>query len=462
MQRSAQIMGFVFALLISGCHGEEDRHGPSLRGAAAGWNLILISVDTVRADRLGAYGYTDRPNSPNIDSLLASGVNFQRAMAPRALTWPSMASVLTGLYPTGHGLIANGYEFSDVTLTLPKILGAAGYQTGAVLSNMCQANHQGWESFKCTGGNDTRVNRVAKQWIDGIEDDRPFFLWAHYFGAHAPYYNGGIVARRVLDRNYEGPIAAKKNPLNRVMREGIELSESDLNQLDAVYDAAVMGTDHFVGDLLDHLREAGRLKNTLIVFVADHGEDLYQHNGYIYHACSVYQSSLHVPLGFMAPGLISAGGQVSQTVELIDVQPTILELLGLETEGDVHGSSLLAYLERPESGGEGKPAFSEYDDSRIHTVQVGDWKLVDNPDGDLPVCFAGVPEDFYPIAEVELYNLRDDPGETVNLASQYPDRVLEMRELIRQRFASLPRNIEQQEIPEELKQELEALGYVAN
>ncbi len=462
MQRSAQIMGFVFALLISGCHGEEDRHGPSLRGAAAGWNLILISVDTVRADRLGAYGYTDRPNSPNIDSLLASGVNFQRAMAPRALTWPSMASVLTGLYPTGHGLIANGYEFSDVTLTLPKILGAAGYQTGAVLSNMCQANHQGWESFKCTGGNDTRVNRVAKQWIDGIEDDRPFFLWAHYFGAHAPYYNGGIVARRVLDRNYEGPIAAKKNPLNRVMREGIELSESDLNQLDAVYDAAVMGTDHFVGDLLDHLREAGRLKNTLIVFVADHGEDLYQHNGYIYHACSVYQSSLHVPLAFMAPGLISAGGQVSQTVELIDVQPTILELLGLETEGDIHGSSLLAYLERPESGGEGKPAFSEYDDSRIHTVQVGDWKLVDNPDGDLPVCFAGVPEDFYPIAEVELYNLRDDPGETVNLASQYPDRVLEMRELIRQRFASLPRNIERQEIPEELKQELEALGYVAN
>ena len=462
MQRSAQIMGLVLALLISGCNGEKNSHGPSLRGAAAEWNLILISVDTVRADRLGAYGYTDRPNSPNIDSLLASGVNFQRAMAPRALTWPSMASVLTGLYPTGHGLIANGYEFSDVTLTLPKILGAAGYQTGAVLSNMCQANHQGWESFKCTGGNDTRVNRVAKQWIDGIEDDRPFFLWAHYFGAHAPYYNGGIVARRVLDRNYEGPIAAKKNPLNRVMREGIELSESDLNQLDAVYDAAVMGTDHFVGDLLDHLRETGRLKNTLIVFVADHGEDLYQHNGYIYHACSVYQSSLHVPLGFVAAGLISAAAEVSQTVELIDVQPTILELLGLETEGDVHGSSLLAYLERPESGGEGKPAFSEYDDSRIHTVQVGDWKLVDNPDGDLPVCFAGVPEDFYPIAEVELYNLREDPGETVNLASQYPDRVLEMRELIRQRFASLPRNIEQQEIPEELKQELEALGYVAN
>ena len=462
MKRSAHIIGFAIALSLSGCGREDTPRGPGLPGAADGWNLVLISVDTVRADRLGAYGYALRPTSPNIDALLASGVNFERAVAPRALTWPSMASVLTGLYPSGHGLISNGYEFSDTTTTLPKILGSAGYQTGAVLSNMCQANHQGWESFKCTGGNDTRVNRVAKQWIDGIEDGRPFFLWAHYFGAHAPYYNGGIVARRVLDKYYEGPIAAKKNALNRVMREGIELSEGDLKQLDAVYDAAVMGTDQFVGELLEYLREAGRLENTLIVFVADHGEDLYQHNGYLYHACSVYQSSLHVPLGFAAPGLLPAEGRVSQTVELTDVLPTILELLALEAEGELHGSSLVPYLERPEAGGEGKPAFSEYDDTRIRTVQVGEWKLVDNPDGVLPICFAGVPEDFYPIAEVELYNLREDPGETTNLASEHPEKVAEMRELIRQRFESLSRNIEQQEIPEELKQELEALGYVAN
>ncbi len=462
MHRSAQILGLAIVTLVAGCGREEVTQGPRLLGSAAGWNLILISVDTVRADRLGAYGYAERPSSPNIDALLASGANFQRAMAPRALTWPSMASVLTGLYPSGHGLISNGYEFSDATRTLPKILGDAGYQTGAVLSNMCQANHQGWESFKCTGGNDTRVNRVAKQWIDGIEDGRPFFLWAHYFGAHAPYYNGGIVARRVLNQHYEGPIAAKKNMLNRVMREGLELSEDDLTQLDAVYDAAVMGTDQFVGELLDYLREAGRLDSTLIVFVADHGEDLYQHNGYLYHACSVYQSSLHVPLGFVAPGVLPAEATVSQTVELIDVLPTILELLALEEESELHGRSLIPYLEWPDSGIEGEPAFSEYDDTRIHTVQVGDWKLVDNPDAVLPVCFAGVPEDFYPIAEVELYDLSEDPGETVNLASKYPERVAEMRALIRQRFASLPRNIEHQEIPEELKEQLEALGYVAN
>ena len=462
MQRSAQILGLALAVLVAGCGREEVTQGPRFQSSAAGWNLILISVDTVRADRLGAYGYAERPSSPNIDALLASGANFQRAMAPRALTWPSMASVLTGLYPSGHGLIANGYEFSDATRTLPKILGDAGYQTGAVLSNMCQANHQGWESFKCTGGNDTRVNRVAKQWIDGIEDGRPFFLWAHYFGAHAPYYNGGIVARRVLNQYYEGPIAAKKNVLNRVMREGLELSEDDLTQLDAVYDAAVMGTDHFVGELLDYLREAGRLERTLIVFVADHGEDLYQHNGYLYHACSVYQSSLHVPLGFVAPGVLPAGATVSQTVELIDVLPTILELLALEEEGELHGRSLIPYLEWPDSSIEGEPAFSEYDDTRIHTVQVGDWKLVDNPDAVLPVCFAGVPEDFYPIAMAELYDLSEDPGETVNLASKYPERVAEMRALIRQRFASLPRNIEHQEIPEELQEQLEALGYVAN
>ena len=116
-------MGLAVTLLISGCGRGEEAQSPGLRAMATGWNVVLISVDTVRADRLGAYGYAERPNSPHIDALLASGVSFQRAVAPRALTWPSMASVLTGLYPTGHGLIANGYEFSDATRTLPKILG---------------------------------------------------------------------------------------------------------------------------------------------------------------------------------------------------------------------------------------------------------------------------------------------------------------------------------------------------
>src|SRR6202035_3667047 len=133
-------------LALASCrrHEAPGRHR-GLAGAARGWNLVLLSIDTVRADHLGAYGYRVRATTPRMDAVLASGVRFDAAMAQRAATWPSLASVLTGLYPSAHGVAENGYGFPDDLPTLPKLLHAAGYETGAFLSNMCQANHQGWD-----------------------------------------------------------------------------------------------------------------------------------------------------------------------------------------------------------------------------------------------------------------------------------------------------------------------------
>ncbi len=164
----------------------------------------------------------------------------------------------------------------------------------------------------------------------------------------------------------------------------------------------------------------------------------------------------------VAPGLVPQGVTVEQTVELLDVTPTILDLLGIELPSAVHGVSLVPHLVGSHSAGPGRPAFSEYGASRIHTVQQGDWKLVDNPDGDSPYCLPGAPEGHYPLAQVELYNLADDPLETTNLAAEYPEKVAELQELIRRRFANLPSRLETQELPEDLREELEALGYVAN
>ena len=117
-------------------------------------------------------------------------------MSQRASTWPSLASVLTGLYPSGHGVNENGFGFPDGLPTLPKLLHAAGYQTGAFLSNMCQANHQGWDDFSCSGGQDGKDVRRALEWAQGVDAKRPFVLWVHLFGAHPPYYNGGGGAER--------------------------------------------------------------------------------------------------------------------------------------------------------------------------------------------------------------------------------------------------------------------------
>lgn len=430
-----------------------------LAGEAKGWNVVLLTVDTLRADRLGAYGYNSRPNSPRIDGQLASGVIFEQALAQRASTWPSLASLLTGLYPSGHGVVENGYGFPDTLPTLPKLLHGAGYQTGAFLSNMCQANHQGWDAFACAGGQDGKTVRRAVEWAQGADGQRPFFIWVHLFGPHPPYYNGGDLAQE-LDPGYSGTLGPKKWQLDPVMTKPVPLAARDVQHLNALYDAAVMGSDRSSGSLLDGLKAAGRLDKTVVLFAADHGEELYQHNKYLYHSCSVYQTGLHVPLGFSAPGLLPAGARVPQTVELIDVLPTLLDLLGIAKPAEQHGRSLVPYLERPDAGGAGKPAFSEYGSTRIRTVVQGDWKLVENPDGISPVCIPDAPPNHYPIGRAELYDLAKDPGETANLAAAQGARVAELSKLIRNRFAGIRNRGGRQDLSDELKKELNELGYV--
>ena len=449
------------ALALAACRGEPgDAAKRRLAGSAQGWNVVLLTADTLRADRLGAYGYTVRPTSPQLDAQLASGVTFEAALAQRASTWPSLASLLTGLYPSGHGVTENGYGFPDALPTLPKVLGAAGYRTGAFLSNMCKANHRGWDAFACSGGRDSRAVQNAVAWASGLGGERPYFLWVHLFAAHPPYYNGGDRARE-LDPGYEGPVAARKWQLDRIMTEKVPLGPRDLQHLDAVYDAAVLGTDDLAGALLEGLRKAGKLERTIVVFTADHGEELYAHNGYLYHSCSVYQTTLHVPLGIAAPGLLTAGARVPQTVELIDVMPTLLSLLGVPPPKEQHGRSLVPYLERPGGGGRGKPAFSEYGNTSLRTVVEGDWKLVHNPDGVDPVCIPNAPPHHFPIGRAELYDLARDPGETRNLAADQPARVAELVRLLNQRFANIRRRGGPQQVPEELRKELQNLGYVA-
>ena len=479
------LAGMVGLAVLAGCRSDPGGHpgaaaagrGGALAGAARGWNVVLLTIDTLRADRLGAYGYSRRDASPHLDAQLGAGVAFDRAFAQRAATWPSLASLLSGLYPSGHGVEENGYGFPDDLPTLPKLLRASGYRTGAFLSNMCEANHQGWDAFGCSGGKDGKTVQDALAWTtpatpappaDIAAGQRrterpPFLLWVHLFGAHPPYYNGGDLSNQ-LDPGYEGSLGPKKWRLDAVMTRHLRLDAADLRHLDALYDAAVMGSDRLAGELLAGLRQNGSLEHTLVLVAADHGEELYAHNGYLYHACSVYQTTLRVPLGFAAPGLLPAGVRVPQAVELIDVLPTLLALLAVPPPPRLDGRSLVPYLERPGGGGSGKPAFSEYGASRIHTVVERNWKLVDNPDSLAPACIPGGPGKpplRYPIGRAELYDLARDPGETSNLAAGHAPQVAELRRLIDQRFSHLPHRAHPQQIPEKLRKELSNLGYVA-
>ena len=449
----------VLSLLLAACSG-----GERLTGAARGWNVVLISVDTQRADRLGGYGYERRVTSPRTDTLmLDAGVRFARATSPRGATWPAMASALTGLYPSGHGVIRNGYRFPDDVPTLPLILRDAGYQTGAFLNNMHKANHRGWDEFTYESGNESRLVGKAREWVRGLDPNRPFFLWAHFFGPHSPYHVAKLLDRIPdVDPSYDGPVKMGKIALDRILRDDIELDAQDLEQLDALYDGAVLATDLNVGRLIDGLRGVPGAERTLFVYTADHGEELFEHHDYLYHACSVYETVLHVPLAMVAEGLIPAGASVEQPVELIDILPTILDLIGIEPPPDQHGVSLAPLLMRPDAPGRGRPAFSQYDDTSIRTVLSDNWKLIYNPDNHVPECVPGAPSFSYPIEEVELYDLANDPGETRNMALERPELVRDLRRAIRERFAALTDRSEDQDIPDDLRRELEALGYVAN
>lgn len=457
--RGARRWGAVAALaLLAGCAPP-----PDLSGAAAGRNVILVSLDTVRADHLNSYGYDVHTTSPTLDALLARGVRFERAMAPRAMTWPSLGSVLTGLYPSAHGLILNGYKFRRGFPTLPVILQGAGYQTGAFLSNMCQARHQGLDRRYCSRSIDGRLLGEALGWLDERDPGRPFLLWVHYFAAHPPYRNGsGLVGR--MDPGYSGVIRPKAHALDRIMIDGTPLADADLRHLNALYDASILRTDQRIALLLEGLRKRRLLDDSIVVFLSDHGEDLFEHHGYLYHACSVYQSGLHVPLGFVAPGLIPEREAVSPPVELVDVTPTLLDLLGIATPGPLHGRSLVPMLEDPRRASRPRPAFSEFNDTRLRTVFDGSWTLIDNPDEHLPRCFKQAPDDLYPIAPVELYDLDSDRGEQRNVAAEHPEQVQRLRSLIARRFASLDADSapERQEIPDDLRRRLEALGYVGD
>ena len=439
-----------------------QRTREDLLGAASGWNVVLISIDTLRADRLNAYGYDVRTTSPEMDALIGAGLRFDQATAPRGETWPSLATALTGLLPTGHGLVHNGDSFPEGLPTLPLILDEQGYQTGAFYSNMCDANHLGWDTNSCTSSQDQRLLVQAEEWLKQVNSDEPVLLWTHFFGAHGPYYNGGDLARQ-WDPDYDGIVAPKKGVLNRIQTQGIELDEADLRHLDAVYDASVFGTDLRVGRLLDLVAQHLDRERTIVVLIADHGEDLYQHNGYLYHSCSVYESSLRVPFSIVAPGLIEPGGVTPQPVELADLLPTLLDLLGLDFPACQHGQSLLPYLVRPDREGAGKLALSEYGIAPIGTVRQGDWKLIENPTDHRQVCLAGTDENFYPIGTAELYDLGSDPREQTNLVSTQPERAEQLSALRKERIGRLCRpdvDLEQQELSPERIKALEDLGYV--
>jgi arylsulfatase A-like enzyme/Tfp pilus assembly protein PilF len=400
------------------------------RPAPADLNLVVVTLDTLRADRLGCYGFAPTP-TPHIDALARDGVVFEQATATVPLTLPSHSSIFTGLVPPRHGVRDNGGFFlEDSKTTLAEVLKQAGYATGAFVGawvldskwGLAQGFDRYADKFDLSKLKVVSLGTVQKPgdqvmdealaWLESVRAGR-FFAWVHLYDPHTPYAPPEPYLSRYSGQRYLGEVAY---------------------------------TDHVVGRLLEWLRASGLERRTLVVLTADHGESLGEH-GEATHAYFVYDSTMHVPLIVRTPW--GERGRSRAQVSSVDVLPTILDLLGRPPLEAIDGRSLARSVLDP-SVDPGHVAYSETYFPRYH---FGWQHLRRLRDGRYSFVDAPVPE---------LYDLADDPQEARNLHGTRAARAQELRTRLQALAGSGAGSPERRSLDPETLQRLAALGYVGS
>jgi arylsulfatase A-like enzyme len=384
-------------------------------------NILLIVIDTLRADHLGCYGYP-RDTSPTIDALAAQSIRFARASAAWPETSQSMAALLSGTYCRTNGVLRKTpHPVSEDLHMLPEILQGIGWQTGAAVTNgvLSPELHydQGIDDYYYQNKNSETY--LARTWIKDRDPQQPFFFWLHYIEPHAPYEpNEPHRSLFLADELYfqqarEVRVRPKEQTWQAVGGfPGISrLGEHrDRAFYIAMYDAEIRDCDAKIAKVLETLNEQGLADCTMVVLTADHGEGLGEHN-YYWHGQFPYETGLHVPLIVYVPGVPPT--VVEEPVTTIDVAPTILDLLGLPIPEYYEGVSLVPYLHDPAHKME-RFLFSESGDAEDYQRAIRDsnFKLIHIPDREEQELLQGLP--------YELYHLRSDPEEARNVAHLYP------------------------------------------
>ncbi|HED64566.1 MAG TPA: hypothetical protein ENJ09_03320 [Planctomycetes bacterium] len=404
-------------------------------------NVLFISIDTLRADQLGTYG-CERATSPRIDAFATGAVVFEDVTASAPWTLPAMASLFTSTYTTTNGCWGYGSRLDDSFTTLTELLLAHGYDTACVVSHLfCTTRHglqQGFVHFDDTFAYpkvDPDRARTADVIADGgidflerkaaVDDGRPWLLWLHFFDPHSDYMEAPGFTEHFLD------------PTHDALQHQLDL-----------YDGEIAATDHEVGRVLDALEEAGLAEETIVVLVADHGEEFLEHGG-TGHGATLFSEVTRIPMILRAPGI--APTRITAQVRSIDLLPTLLDLLELPTPSQAAGATLVP-LFTGEPSGMRRTALIETRMSplaRLEGVREGRWKLV-RPLGGAPM----------------LYDLSEDPGETTDVAGEHPEEVLRLTETLETLLEEAHTRAEdfehapEEALPPSIQEQFSGLGYV--
>jgi arylsulfatase A-like enzyme len=447
-------------------------------GAAPPFDVVLISIDTLRADRLGAYG-NERGLTPHLDALASRATTFAAAYAPAPWTLPSHASMFSGLWPPAHGVEDNRSRVPDTLPVLAESLAAAGFRTagftaGGYVSRgfgfargfdrFCEVDPVGELYFP--GEMPTRARfpdgdagslRRALAFLDAGRGVRSF-LFLHTFVVHCYLPPRDLAARFSLLDEDDPPLdfdTARRFEPERVQRDGLDAADRQ-RMIDA-YDATVVAADRMVGDVVRFLADTGRLDTTLLIVTSDHGQELLERGG-SGHGVTLHEESLRVPLLLGVPqrGL---GRVVAAPVSLVDLTPTILDALGLPPLPDAQGSSLLPAVDGAEFT-ERAILATVRDPARSmrESLRRGRYKLLRS---------RAAPElAFVPTAPLQLFDLEADPGELEDLAGREADRAARLGaeldaalEACAARLAQIGK-MDVAPLSPEIRAQLEALGYL--
>ncbi|MCC7142673.1 MAG: sulfatase-like hydrolase/transferase [Candidatus Eisenbacteria bacterium] len=412
--------------------------GPACGGKPKPPNVIVVTLDTTRADHIGCYG-ADFAHTPNLDALAREGVRFDRAVTPVPMTLPSHTTMMTGSLPPRHGVRNNGaYQLGTGAETLAERFAAAGYETGAFVSAFVLDRQfglaQGFAAYDDSLFNERPSSMTlarAKRWLERRSKERPVFVWMHLFDAHTPWTP-----------------AAPFSKLN----------------LPSAYDQEIAADDAAVGGLIEELKRLGRWENTVIAVLADHGEGLGDH-GEAEHGIFLYQETTRIPWVIRAPKLGARGLVVETVVSTTDLMPTLLELAGLPPVTNIDGKSLVALIDPKQkgaastaSGGEegagalGRPGVyletlypkENFGWAPLYAFETEEWKWIRAP-------------------ESELYRLRDDPKEATNLVGSEAEQGATLDRRLSRLLQNLPAAPSQNQtaVSPEVEERLRSLGYLS-
>jgi arylsulfatase A-like enzyme len=451
-----------------------------------GYNVVLIVVDTLRADHLGVYGY-DRNTSPNVEKLAEEGIVFHRAYAPVPKTTQSMSSIMTAFYPHKNGVRSMVHTLDLNQKTLAEILREDGYTTSAFIRNAWIDRYSGLQQgFDYVDDLNRRMDElIVLQILYGIgilkprsdeaggctdnaitwlhkNKDRKFFMWLHYMDPHRPY-NPPEPYDSSFDSGFEGEFTVNDNRVYKLLRFNTTLSENQVPHALALYDGEILYNDRQIGRFLSTLEELDLYDKTMIIYTSDHGEAFGEHRAFFGHGAYLYDEEVRVPLIIKLPDSVDYGLVVEKPVNLVDVTPTILEVAGITfNSGGLDGVSLVNMTQSLEDRGLvfAESAARSHDLERKYYSGVkGMWRmvvswpwklvLIPHPDGDI----------------IELYNLVEDPSERKDVSRIQVDITNQLESRLRDWMSEDPEAGDSETRDVEITPDREAvlrdLGYLA-